>query len=115
MFSFSLSPPKRVIPHACSLLMALPSRDIDLFSVERIGPLQYSGLAQFDKQYHGLDDGDTANFDKLSNEKTTSVINTGILCFGQNGYIKTTRSGIAAQAGISKAAGISLFCTKEKS
>lgn len=55
---------------------------------------------------------DLTNFNKASQEKQKSVINAGFLCFGQNGYNKTSMQDIADKAGVSKASLFSYFKTK---
>jgi AcrR family transcriptional regulator len=56
---------------------------------------------------------DTANFDKLQEEKRHSIIKAGILCFGRNGYKKASIADIAAEAGVSKAAIFHYFEAKK--
>jgi AcrR family transcriptional regulator len=55
----------------------------------------------------------TANFDKLPEEKRQSMISAGLLCFGRNGYKKASVADMAAEAGVSKAAIFHYFGTKK--
>lgn len=55
---------------------------------------------------------DLTNFNKISVEKQKTVINAGFLCFGQNGYNKTSVADIASTAGISKASLFQYFGNK---
>ena len=55
---------------------------------------------------------DLTNFHKISPEKQKTVINAGFLCFGQNGYKKTSVADIAEAAEISKASLFQYFGTK---
>ena len=56
---------------------------------------------------------DLTNFHKISAEKQRAVINAGFLCFGQNGYRKTSIQDIADAAGISKASLFQYFGSKK--
>ena len=56
---------------------------------------------------------DLTNFNKISAEKQKTVINAGFLCFGQNGYKKTSIQDIADTAGISKASIFQYFGNKK--
>lgn len=56
---------------------------------------------------------DLTNFNKASQEKQKNVINAGFLCFGQNGYNKTSMQDIADKSGVSKASLFSYFKTKQ--
>lgn len=56
---------------------------------------------------------DLTNFNKISPEKQKTVINAGFLCFGQNGYKKTSVADIAETAGISKASLFQYFGSKQ--
>ena len=58
-------------------------------------------------------DIDLTNFQKVSAEKQKTVINAGFLCFGQNGYKKTSMQDIADAAGISKASLFQYFGNKK--
>lgn len=53
------------------------------------------------------------NFNKIPLEKQKTVINAGFLCFGQNGYAKTSMADIAKAAGVSKASLFQYFGTKK--
>ncbi len=55
---------------------------------------------------------DLTNFNKISTDKQKMVINAGFLCFGQNGYNKTSVADIANAAGISKASLFQYFGNK---
>lgn len=55
---------------------------------------------------------DITNFNKISVNKQKTVINAGFLCFGQNGYNKTSIADIASVAGISKASIFQYFGNK---
>lgn len=57
---------------------------------------------------------DRAAFDKTTPEKRLAVINAGLLCFGKNGFEKTSMAQIAKEAGVSKAALFHYFGTKEQ-
>lgn len=52
------------------------------------------------------------NFEKASQEKQRAIINAGFLCFGQNGYQKTSAADVAKAAGISKASLFHYFGSK---
>lgn len=54
------------------------------------------------------------NFEKTSPEKQKAIINAGFLCFGQNGYQKTSASDVAKAAGISKASLFHYFGSKKE-
>ncbi len=56
----------------------------------------------------------TDNFTKLSKEKQKAVLSAGYICFGKNGYKKTSMMDIAQQAGISKASLFQYFGTKRQ-
>lgn len=53
------------------------------------------------------------NFEKVSQEKQRAIINAGFLCFGQNGYQKTSAADVAKAAGISKASLFHYFGSKK--
>lgn len=53
------------------------------------------------------------NFEKVSPEKQRAIINAGFLCFGQNGYQKTSAADVAKTAGISKASLFYYFGSKK--
>lgn len=52
------------------------------------------------------------NFMKAPPEKQRAIINAGFLCFGQNGYQKTSAADVAKAAGISKASLFHYFGSK---
>ena len=54
------------------------------------------------------------NFEKASQEKQRAIINAGFLCFGQNGYQKTSAADVAKAAGISKASLFHYFGSKKE-
>lgn len=56
---------------------------------------------------------DLTNFKKISFEKQKIIINAGFLCFGKNGYKKTSVQDIACSAGISKASLFQYFGNKK--
>jgi AcrR family transcriptional regulator len=56
---------------------------------------------------------DLTNFNKISAEKQKTVINAGFLCFGQNGYKKTSVQDIATTAEIAKASLFQYFGSKK--
>ena len=56
---------------------------------------------------------DVKTFENLPEEKRLSILSAGILCFGRNGYEKTSISDIAKKAGISKPAVFHYFGTKQ--
>lgn len=53
------------------------------------------------------------NFMKAPPEKQRAIINAGFLCFGQNGYQKTSAADVAKAAGISKASLFTILVPKE--
>lgn len=55
-----------------------------------------------------------SNFEKTPPEKQRSIINAGFLCFGQNGYQKTSAADVAKAAGISKASLFHYFGSKKE-
>lgn len=54
------------------------------------------------------------HFEKASPEKQQAIINAGFLCFGQNGYQKTSSADVAKAAGISKASLFHYFGSKKE-
>ena len=53
-------------------------------------------------------------FENLSEKKQINILNAAFLCFGENGYEKTSVADIAKEAGISKASIFQYFGTKRK-
>ncbi|MHC1695508.1 MAG: TetR/AcrR family transcriptional regulator [Eubacteriales bacterium] len=53
-------------------------------------------------------------FANISQDKQNKILNAGFICFGKNGYRKTSIADIAEVAGISKAAIFKYFGTKKE-